>query len=252
MDTVVGDLAAQQAELTGLLEGLTSDGWHASTRCDGWDVADVVLHLAQTNELALGSITGRFEEVAEALSGGSARPTSIDDGVALMVAGQRGVPDEELFDRWSTGAARLTAAFDGMDLSGRVPWVAGPLSARSLATTRLAETWIHSGDVADALEVTLPVTGRLWQIARLAWRTMPYAFETAGQTLAGPVAFRLVAPDGGAWEFGDGEAAATVITGPAAELCAVAARRADPSATTLSGRGPDGDRVLTLVRTYAL
>ena len=59
-----------------------------------------------------------------------------------------------------------------MDLSARVTWVAGELSARSLATTRLAETWIHTGDVADALGVSLVPTDRLRQIARLAWRTL--------------------------------------------------------------------------------
>jgi uncharacterized protein (TIGR03084 family) len=252
MDAVVGDLAAQQAELTGLLDGLADTGWHAPTRCDGWDVADVVLHLAQTNELALGSITGRFATVAAALSEGLAPATSIDDGAALMVARQRGQPNDELCRRWSAGASRLVAAFDAMDLSRRVPWVAGELSARSLATTRLAETWIHTGDVADALAVTLPATGRLWQIARLAWRTLPYAFESAGRTMAGPVAFRLVAPDGEVWEFGVEDGADTVITGPAVELCAVAARRADPSETTLSAQGPDADGVLALIRTYAL
>jgi hypothetical protein len=46
--------------------------------------------------------------------------------------------------------------------------VPGELSARTLATTRLAETWIHAGDVAGALGVTLPPTDRLRPIARLA------------------------------------------------------------------------------------
>jgi hypothetical protein len=34
-------------------------------------------------------------------------------------------------------------------------------------------------------------------------------------------------------------------------LCAVAARRVAPSATSLVGEGPDADAVLALVRTYA-
>jgi hypothetical protein len=35
------------------------------------------------------------------------------------------------------------------------------------------------------------------------------------------------------------------------ELCAVAARRVDPSATSLQSQGPDADGVLALIRTYA-
>ena len=60
MDAIVESLADQQAELADLLDGLTESSWHAPTRCEGWNVSDVVLHLAQTNELALGSATGRF------------------------------------------------------------------------------------------------------------------------------------------------------------------------------------------------
>ena len=74
------------------------------------------------------------------------------------------------------------------DPHARVTWVAGELSARTLATTRLAETWIHTGDVAPAFGSSSP-TVRLWHIARLAWRTLPYAFARPGAT--GPVAFEL-------------------------------------------------------------
>jgi uncharacterized protein (TIGR03084 family) len=129
--------------------------------------------------------------------------------------------------------------------------VAGELSARTLATTRLAETWIHAGDVADALGEELPFTDRLRPVARLAWRTLPYAFASVGRTMTGPVAFRLVAPSGEAWDFVPEGPEVTTIHGPAAELCAVAARRVHPSATTLRGEGPDADAVLALVRTYA-
>ena len=138
-----------------------------------------------------------------------------------------------------------------MDLSTRVTWVAGELSARSLATTRLAETWIHTGDVAGALGVSLVPGDRLRQIARLAWRTLPYAFATADLTMSGPVEFRLVAPGGESWDFVPDEPAVTSISGSAVELCDVAARRADPSSTSLHGHGPDADSVLALVRTYA-
>jgi hypothetical protein len=105
--------------------------------------------------------------------------------------------------------------------------------------------------VADAFGVTLPATDRLRLIARLAWRTLPYAFSSAGRTMTGPVAFRLVAPDGGSWDFVPEEPPLTTITGPAVELCDVAARRVEASATSLRGEGPDSDDVLALVRTYA-
>jgi uncharacterized protein (TIGR03084 family) len=251
VDGVVAALAAQHDELSGILAGLGEGDWRRPTRCEGWDICDVVLHLAQTDELAIASATGTFSTALSRLSD-SARPAaSVDDAVAAMVERERETPPLSVGKRWSEAAHELVARLDAGDLSERVQWVAGELSLRTLATTRLAETWIHCGDVAGALGITLPATDRLQPIARLAWRTLPYAFSSAGRDLSGPVAFRLSSPGGQPWEFLPDERAVTTITGPAAELCAVAARRVDPSATSLGGEGPDADAVLALVRTYA-
>ncbi len=251
MDAAVAALTAEHAELAGLLAGLTEPDWHAATRCEGWDVADVVLHLAQTDEMAIASATGTYSEVIAGLAPGwGTRPRSMTVPPRWSQAsGDCRAP--RLAERWSSGAHRLVGVLDAMDLSTRVDWVAGELSARTLATTRLAETWIHAGDVAGAVGGELPATDRLRPIARLAWRTLPYAFTSAGRTAAGPVAFRLVSPDGDRWDFLPDGPAVTTISGPAAELCAVAARRVEPSATSLGGEGPDVEAVLALVRTYA-
>jgi hypothetical protein len=106
--------------------------------------------------------------------------------------------------------------------------------------------------VADGVGVTLEPGDRLRHVARLAWRTLPYAFGRAGRTLTGPVAFELTGPSGDPWTLApDGEDAVTTIRGDGIELCLVAARRLDPADTELSGDGPDVDAVLELVRTYA-
>ena len=251
MDDVVDDLEAQQAELTGLLEPLDDDAWHWPTPCEGWDVADVVLHLIQTNRMAQGSHDGRFEEVLSSLLEGAGPAADVDEGAARMVERERGLPPAVLLDRWRTEAAHLAASLRSGNPDEKVTWVAGALRRRTLAVTRLAETWTHTGDVAAALGVALEPTARLRHVARLAWRTLPYAFERAGRTLSGPVAFDLVGPDGDAWRFEASDPATTVVRGPGVELCAVAARRADPGATSLTAEGPDADAVLALVRTYA-
>ncbi len=235
-----------------MLDGLTAPQWRAPTRCVGWDVADVVLHLAQTDEMALASVTDQFADMAAELAESVGRAGSIDAGAAMWVERERGQPTSTLLARWSTGASRLVDALDAMDLSTRVLWVAGQMAARSLAATRLSETWIHTGDVADAVGIELPPTDRLAPIARLAWRTLPYAFAAAGRTMTGPVAFHLTAPSGDTWEFLPDGPALTTIGGPAADLCAVAARRIDPSVTALIGEGPDAEDVLAYVRTYAV
>ena len=120
-----------------------------------------------------------------------------------------------------------------------------------MATTRLSEAWIHTGDVAGALGVELAPSDRLWHIARLAWRTVPYAFTRAGRTPPGTVAFELRGPDGDEWAFEPDDPASTTIRGDALDLCLVAAQRAEPAATGLRGDGPGAAEVLELVRTYA-
>ncbi len=248
---VVDGLEHQHGTLTALLDPLQDDGWGSPTRCEGWDVADVVLHLAQSNELAVGSATGRFPTVLHRLTAGTGPAGTVDDGVALMVAREGGAPAAEVFGRWRDGAAELRRVLLAADPHERVTWVAGDLSVMTLATTRLAETWIHTGDVAAALGTAVAPTGHLRHVARLAWRTLPYAFARAGRPPPGPVAFNLVGPSGERWDLEPEEPATTTITGPGVDLCLVAARRVAPAETALAGNGPDATAVLDLVRTYA-
>jgi uncharacterized protein (TIGR03084 family) len=168
-----------------------------------------------------------------------------------MVERDRELGPGAIHARWLEGVDELNRVLTVADPHARVTWVAGQLSVRTLTTTRLAETWIHTTDVATALGHPLPSSDRLRHIARLAWRTLPYAFDLAGRALHGPVAFELVGPAGEPWDFIPDEAARTTIRGDGFELCTVAARRVDPRDTGLTGTGPDVDAVLELVRTYA-
>jgi len=62
MDAILSALGEEHAELDTLLQPLDDAGWSSPTRCDGWTVADVVLHLAQTDQLALASARGQFAD----------------------------------------------------------------------------------------------------------------------------------------------------------------------------------------------
>ena len=56
-------LAEQHAELRGILESLTPDQWNAPSSCAGWTVSDVVMHLAQTDEIAVASLDGAMDGI---------------------------------------------------------------------------------------------------------------------------------------------------------------------------------------------
>jgi uncharacterized protein (TIGR03084 family) len=248
---VVDLLAEQHAELEGLLAGRDDAEWRRPTPCEGWTVADVVLHLAQTDEFAIASAEHRLPPVEERDEWVIGNGNTVDDAAGDMVAAERDQPTAAIHERWRSGAERLRAALRAVGPHERVNWVVGDFSVRTLTTTRLAETWIHTGDVAHAFGVEPQADDRLWHIARLAWRTLPYAFSRAGRELRGPVAFALDAPGEGRWDLVPSAEPATSVHGPALDLCLVAARRLDPADSTLRAEGTDADAVLELVRTYA-
>jgi uncharacterized protein (TIGR03084 family) len=247
---VVDALEAQDLEMRGLLVDLDEEGWSRPTPCEGWDVADVVLHVAQSNELAIGALSQGTDGWEERRSDVIGDATDADSLADLTVQRERGAPPSAVFERWWSAAEGQRAGLAALDPKDRVPWIIGDLPARTLATTRLSETWIHTTDVARALGVDLAPTDRLWHIARLAWRTVPYAFARAGRELAGPVSFELVGPGGETWNFRE-DGAATVVRGDALDLCMVAARRRDAAESALRAEGIDAAGVLELIRTYA-
>jgi uncharacterized protein (TIGR03084 family) len=248
VDDVLTALRSQLDELEGLLAPLDEAAWETPSACPGWSIADVVLHLAQTNEMAEASARGALDEAAGSWE--RAEGETVDDVAGSAVERGRGVPATEIHDRWRAGADTMVDAFAEVGPDERVWWVVGDMAARTLATTRIAETWIHTEDVAIGLGVDPPGTDRPWHICRPVHRTLPYAFERADRTAPGAVRFALTAPSGEPWSFGDDDAP-TVIEGPALDLCRVAGQRLTAAETGLRGSGPDAEGVLALMRTFA-
>ena len=147
MDDVVKALAAQHAELAGILDGLTESAWHLPTRCEGWDVADVVLHLAQTDDAAIASARGNLAGLTAPVTETFRTAPSVDEAAAEMVQSERGLSHTELFSRWSLGAGALHTVLENLDLSTRVRWVVGdcqPERSRPLAWPRRGFTPVTS------------------------------------------------------------------------------------------------------------
>jgi uncharacterized protein (TIGR03084 family) len=255
VEEILAALAEQHVELDRLITGRSEAEWRTPSPCEGWDAADVLLHLVQTDRLAVASLDGTFAAVmgdfARSLDGAADVTPSVDAAADWQVAQERGAPGAVIAAQWAEQTAVMREMFAAADPSERVPWVAGTLSVRTLATTRLAECWIHTTDIAAAFGTEVAPTDRLRYVARLAWRTLPYAFTRAGRAAPGPVAFELTGPDGDDWVFTPEVPATTTVRGSGADLCRVAGRRLDPAAADLTADGPDAPAVLQLVRTYA-
>ena len=241
---VIEDFAAEQDHIEALLTKLSPADWLTPSAAAGWTVADVVLHLAQTEEgvsaaLGAGSPSVRWGDYG----------STVDDAMDAMVRSQRAEP-AEVFERWRTARRASNAALRAADPHRPVPWVAAPLKPPALATTRLAEHWAHALDITDPLGVPYPDTARLRNVAWLAHRTLPYAFAVAKQEMPGPVFCDLTGPDGTPWPIGPADAE-SVISGPASAFCRVAAQRLAPGDSGLATAGPFAGEALRVVRTYA-
>jgi uncharacterized protein (TIGR03083 family) len=157
MIDIIEALREQHQELLSMVTGLAEDQLALPSACQGWSVSDVLLHLAQTNEMAAASASGQVAGAAGGLvNSDSPVRTDIDDIVAGAVERERGGSGTEIVARWVKSTDDMVNALEACDPAARVLWVAGDMAPRTLATTRLAETWIHTGDVCIGLGIRQP------------------------------------------------------------------------------------------------
>ena len=114
-----------------------------------------------------------------------------------------------------------------------MPWFGPPMSATSMATARLMETWAHSLDVHEGLGVDVEDTDRIRHVAHLGVRTRNFAHSVHGlDAPAEEFRIDLVAPSGDVWSWGPEDAAQTV-TGSAGDFCRLVTQRVHRADTDL-------------------
>ena len=240
---VFDDLAAEDERLDRILAALDDDAWRSPSGAAGWSIADVVLHLAQTDEAVAASAGAPNAE-----AGWPADAAGVDDAAERMVREQRAEP-EQVFARWRDAQQASLSALRGADPGTRLQWVAGSLKPATLATTRLAEHWAHGLDITGPLGIDFPDTDRLRHIAWLGHSTLPYAFSLEGEE-PHPVYCRLTGPGGDTWAFGPEDAESSIV-GLAGSFCRVGAHRLAPEDAALIASGPYGPTALRVLRNYA-
>ncbi|MFD3504932.1 TIGR03084 family metal-binding protein [Streptomyces sp. NPDC058676] len=244
---VLDDLRAESDQLDQLLAELEPQQWNLPTPAPRWTIAHQVAHLAWTDRAALLAVTDRdgFRKLAEQAL---AAPDSFVDEGAEEGAG---LPPAELLPRWRQGRTALDDALRAAPPGARFPWYGPPMSAASMATARLMETWAHGQDVADTLGVARPPTDRLRHVAHIGVRARDYAFGVRGlNPPAQEFRIELVGPGGDLWVYGP-ETAPQRVTGPALDFCLLVTRRAHRADLAVEADGPDADRWLDIAQAFA-
>lgn len=242
---IFDSLEAEYDQLDGILAGLSAKEWSQPSAAAGWTNVDVLLHLAQSEEAVVSTLTGPAV--------GPAGPPmvqgrSVDEAMGELVAAERAGPDV-VYPRWQAARVESVRALRLAAPSRVSAWVSAPLRPATLATTRLAEHWAHALDIAVPLSIPYPDTARLRHIAWLGHRTLPYAFRLAGMNPE-PIRVELTGPDGDVWQLGPADAD-SVISGSAGAFCRVGARRLAPDRSGLTATGPHAATALTLLRNFA-
>ena len=248
MDTIA-DLVAEQDRLEEILGSLAPEDWEAPSAAAGWTVSDVVLHLAQTEEVVVWTVAAGANSDAWVAVPRNEREVLTDDAADQYVQAQR-AGGNVVFERWRVARRASVEALRSADPEAKLRWADAPLKPATLATTRLAEHWAHGLDIAEPLGIPYPDTVRLHSIAWLGHRTLPYAFALEGQP-SHDLFCELRAPDGELWTFGPKDAESRV-TGSAGAFCRVGARRVAAEDSGLVAEGPYALAALRVLRNYAV
>lgn len=246
-DPIIDDLRDESDALDALVGPLDPAGWAQPTPAPGWTVAHQIAHLLWTDQVALTSVTDE-PAFTELLTAAAADPLGFVDKAAEELAR---TPPSELLDQWRRTRTQLHAALRTVVDGRKLLWFGPPMSAPSMATARLMETWAHGLDVADALGVAAQPSSRLKSIAHLGVRTRDFAFSVHGLAApAEPFRVELLAPGGESWTWGP-EDAAQRVTGSALDFCYLVTQRRPRAELDVIATGSDAERWLEIAQAFA-
>ena len=247
LEQVLTDLAGLGERLETLVAGLSEESWRTPTPAAGWDVATQVAHLAWTDEAAHAAATDRAAWDALVLAA-LADPAGAVDAAALEGGA---APPEELLARWRAARSRLVDALRAHPAGEKMPWFGPPMSATSMATARYMETWAHSLDVHEALEVEPVLDDGIRHVAHLGIRTRGFSFAVNGlEPPTEEVRVELTAPSGDLWSWGPVEATQSV-RGSAYDFCRLVTQRVHQVDTDLVARGREATAWLAVAQCFA-
>lgn len=245
-ESLLAHLAAETRELERLLAPLTDEQWRTPTPADGWTIADQVSHLAYFDEAATLAMTD-----AEASREAAARDVGDINALTARVAAEhRGRSGADVLAWFRDQRAVMVEVMRHAESSMRVPWYGLEMSAASLLTARIMETWAHGQDIADALGEHRTPTPALRDVAHLGVRA--FASSYRARKLAVPavdVRVALDGPSGEVWAWGP-EDALDRIDGSALDFCLVVTQRRHVDDTALVMLGDVANEWMTIAQAF--
>jgi uncharacterized protein (TIGR03084 family) len=247
LSAVLADLTAESDELDAVVTTLPVSEWARATPAAGWTIAHQIGHLAWTDDAAALAVTDPDEfqrKVQQALS-------NLDGFIDHAAAERAGQPPAGLLSGWRRGRAALADALDAVPDGTRLSWFGPRMSATSMATARLMETWAHGQDIADALGLARTPTARLRHVAHIGVRTRDFAYLVRDRPVpAEQFRVELSAADCELWTWGPADATQRV-TGSALDFCLLVTQRRHRDDLEVTAEGTDADEWLGIAQAFA-
>ncbi len=242
MREILSDLVAEQQFLDQFLQRISLKDWDRPSGAEGWSIRDTISHLADSEELAAAAVRGDADLERY-------RNTPDLDGIRqeAVERGRRMRP-QDVIEWWRGGRAQVVEPLSHMSAGDRIEWIIGTMSAKTLATSRLMETWAHGLDIYSAMDAEIEDTPRIRHICWMGWASLPYAFKLAGEDYS-PVRVEVIGPGYAKWVFGPDDSEQR-IKGSASDWARVAVKRLAPEETRLKVSGDVAETALRVVRTY--
>lgn len=252
LDSIVDDLRAEGDALDALVAELTDPQWSTPTPAAGWTVAHQIGHLSWTDHVAERTTSGAAGDADAAAEFDVALKLAWTDPAGFVdIAADEESRTPGLLGTWRSRRHAMTDALAKVPSGTKIPWFGPPMSAASMATARLMETWAHGQDVADALGVVREPTERIKGVAHIGVRTRDFAYAVNQQSPP-PEPFRveLTSPSGELWSWGPADASQRV-TGSAADFCLLVTQRAHRDDLEVHAVGTDAEHWLTIAQAFA-
>lgn len=246
MKNLIRDLAEEYESLDGVVASLAQDQWDRETPFASWTVRDEISHLAFFDGAARLTATD-----PDGFSRHLAELANLTDPFEDTLAKGRALSTSALLSWWRAERKGLLGALSPLDPKTRLAWYGPPMSARSLATSRIMETWAHGQDILDAHGRTRFPTDRLRHIAHLGVSTFSWSFLNRGMTPpSAAVRVELAGPSGERWSWGPPEAA-DYVRGNAEDFCLVVTQRRHPDDTALETTGASARQWMRVAQAFA-
>jgi uncharacterized protein (TIGR03084 family) len=239
---ILSDLVAEQQFLDQSLQRIPIKVWDLVTPNKPWTVRDTIAHLADFEDLGANAINGG-ERVAE-----WQQSSDLEGLKKIAIKKGRGMRPQDVIEWWRGGRAKVVEPLSHMSADDRVQWIAGDMSARTFATFRLMETWMHGLDIYKTLGIEVEDTQRIRHVCWLGWKTLPHAFKQAGEHYE-PVRVEVIGPGYAKWVYGPDDTD-QLIKGSASDWGRLVVHRAKPTDLHLKVTGETAETAIRVAKAY--